>query len=93
MAAVVRANSEADDAEGMARYAQRIGSVEGMRRVTLLTFELRRRAVPAAAVAAELNQSTWRTPFEGQPFAWEAGEQAIVYQGPEKKRRALALYY
>jgi hypothetical protein len=90
---VVRDNGEAEDAEGMARYAMRVGSVEGMRRATLLIFDLRRRAVPAAAVAAELEQSAWRAPFDGKPFEWQGEEQALVYQGPEKKRRALALYY
>ena len=89
---VLRDNEAAGDAENMARYALRAGSVEGMRRATLLVFELRRRAVPPAAVAAALQKSAWRAPF-GEPFEWNAAEQAIVYQGPENQRRALALYY
>jgi hypothetical protein len=93
LAAVLHDNQEADDAEGAARYAMRVGSVEGMRRATLLVFELRRRAVPPAAVAGEVAESQWRAPFDGKPFEWKGEEQAIVYQGPEKKRRALALYY
>jgi hypothetical protein len=44
-------------------------------------------------VAAELAKSAWRAPFDGKPFEWKPEEQAVVYQGPEKKRRALALYF
>ena len=67
-------------------YAQRVGSLEGVRRAALLTVTLRARGAPAAAVADELRSATLRNPFDGAPFEWDANEQAVVYTGPEQHK-------
>jgi hypothetical protein len=67
-------------------YAQRVGSIEGVRRAALLTVTLRARGVPVAAVPDELRSATLRNPFDGAPFEWDANEQAVVYTGPEEHK-------
>jgi len=78
----------------VSQYALRIGSAEGMRRAALLTAQLRSRSVPMAELEARLEESALRNPFNGQPFAWDRADQAIVYTGPEhrKFRRQAYLY-
>ncbi len=77
----------------IADYAIRSGNVEAMRRVSLLTAELRSRAVPASAVARELPLSRWRNPYDGRPFEWSAANQAIEFESLGKPRYGIALYY
>ena len=58
-------------------------ALEGMRRATLLTVELRARGVSATDLATELGTSSLRNPFNGNAFAWNAAEQAVEYLGPD----------
>jgi hypothetical protein len=81
------------DARATALYAFRIGSVEGMRRAAVLVARLRSRAVPLADVEDELRKADLRRPFDGKPFAWAASDRAVLHEGPEKKRDAIALFY
>jgi hypothetical protein len=76
------------------QYALRIGSAEGMRRAALLTAQLRSQSVAVAELENRLGESPLRNPYSGQPFVWEAADQAIVYTGPEhrKYRRQAYLY-
>lgn len=85
--------SGSDQADSYAMYALRVGSIEGMRRAALLVAELRSRGVVADDVRAQLGQAELRRPFDGEPFTWNAAEQAVQHEGPEKKRRANALHY
>jgi hypothetical protein len=81
-------------AKNISQYALRVGSAEGMRRAALLTAQLRSQSVPMAEIADRLEKSPLRNPFNGQPFDWDAADQAIVYTGPEhrKYRRQAYLY-
>ena len=75
-------------------YALRIGSAEGMRRAALLTAQLRSQSVPITELESRLKESPLRNPYNGEPFAWDAADQAVVYTGPEarKYRRQAYLY-
>jgi len=76
------------------QYALRIGSAEGMRRAAILTTQLRSQTVPMAEIESRLKGSTLRNPYNGQPFEWDAADQAVVYNDPEhrKYRRQAYLY-
>ena len=91
--AVVAASRDQDQATQIARYALRVGDIEGMRRVALLVAQLRSHSVPEADVPAELQKSALRTPFEKQPFGWDSTESAVAYEGHMGSRRALVLAY
>jgi hypothetical protein len=91
--AVAAASRIPDEATHTATYSLRVGDIEGMRRAALLTAQLRSLAVPEADVPAELRKSVLRTPFEEQPFGWDASERAVAYEGHTKARRALVLVY
>ena len=90
---VVAGSRDQDDATQTARYALRVGAIEGMRRAALLTAQLRSRSVPESEVPTELQKSALRTPFDEQPFGWDSSERAIAYEGPMQSRRALVLAY
>lgn len=81
-------------AKSVSQYALRVGSAEGMRRAALLTAQLRSQSVPMADIEKRLEESPLRNPYNGQPFVWDAADQAIVYTGPEhrKYRRQAYLY-
>jgi len=64
-------------------YPLRVGSIEGMRRAALLTARLRERGVKLEAMAGEVSGADLRNPFNGQPFEWNADEQAVIYVGPD----------
>ena len=91
--AVVAASRDQDEATQTAKYALRVGAIEGMRRAALLAAQLRSRSVPESEVPAELQKSVLRTPFDEQPFRWDSSERAIAYEGPMTNRRALVLAY
>jgi hypothetical protein len=78
----------------VSQYAERVGSAEGMRRAALLTVELRSQSVPVAGLPERLNSSPLRNPYNGQPFTWDAADQAIVFIGPEQRdnKRQAYLY-
>jgi hypothetical protein len=65
-----------------------------MRRVALLTAQLRGRAVEASGVAASLRESPLRNPFNDEPFNWNSNQREVVYVGPEKHRwKTFAILY
>jgi hypothetical protein len=68
------------------KYALRVGSAEGMRRAALLTAELRSQSIPIAGLPGKLAESPLRNPYNGQPFDWDAADQAIVFIGPETRK-------
>jgi hypothetical protein len=74
-------------------YALRVATLEGMRRATLVTVELRARGVSASDLATELGTSTLRNPFDGRAFAWNAAEQAVEYLGPDPHQWRRGLYF
>jgi hypothetical protein len=74
------------------QYALRIGSAEGMRRAALLTARLRSHSVSVTELENRLGESPLRNPYNGQPFVWEAADQAIVYTGPEHRKFARQAY-
>ena len=74
-------------------YALRVATLEGMRRATLVTVELRARGVSATDLATELRTSTLRNPFNGNAFAWNATEQAVEYLGPDPHQWRRGLYF
>lgn len=74
-------------------YALRAATLEGMRRATLVTVELRARGVSTTNLATELGTSTLRNPFNGHAFAWNAAEQAVEYLGPDPHQWRRGLYF
>ncbi len=68
-------------------YPPRVADLEGVRRAAVLTTELRARKVAQQNIAAELAASPIRTPYTGEPFTWNAKEQAIVFVGMESSDR------
>lgn len=61
--------------------------LEGIRRATVITTELRSRKVPAERVSAELAASRIRVPYTGEPFGWDVEEGMIVFMGLEQTQR------
>lgn len=73
-------------------YPKRVADVEGVRRAAVLATELRSRKIDEQNIEAELAASTLRTPYNGDPFGWDAKEHAIVFIGlvpDERGRHAL----
>lgn len=68
------------------QYAIRVGSAEGMRRAALLTVELRSQLIPSAGLSDKLKASPLRNPYDGQPFEWDAADEAIVFISPESRK-------
>jgi hypothetical protein len=68
-------------------YAARVADLEGVRRVALLAVELRTGGVPPAQVPQMLADPSLRSPYGGEPFAWDEREQAIVFVGLERDDR------
>lgn len=73
-------------------YPPRVADVEGVRRAAVLATELRSRKIDEQNIDAELAASSLRTPYTGEPFAWDAEQHAIVFIGlvpGERGRHAL----
>lgn len=73
--------------ENYGQYAARVADVEGMRRLAVLVAELRGRNVPVSDVPKALAESTLRSPYTNEPFAWDAKASAVVFTGLEKGER------
>jgi hypothetical protein len=58
-----------------------------IRRAAVLAVELRSRKVDVRTAPAELAASAIRTPYSGEPFAWDADALAIVFVGLEPGER------
>jgi hypothetical protein len=69
-------------------YGARVSDIEGVRRGAFLTAELRSRRITAAQVREQLISSPVRAPYTGEPFAWDAKEEAVVFTGLEPAQRA-----
>ena len=68
-------------------YAVRVSDVEGLRRATLLTTELRSQGVTSGQLAQKLAEATARNPYTGQPFVWDDSAKAVVFTGLERGER------
>jgi hypothetical protein len=75
------------DSDVFSPYGARVADVEGSRRAALLTATLRNRKVDAKGISAELASSEIRAPYDGKPFEWDIGEQAIVFVGLDPSAR------
>lgn len=62
-------------------YAARVNDIEGVRQAALAAVRLRERNVPPSEVAAALGTAPFRNPYNDRPFAWDAGQGAIVFTG------------
>lgn len=62
------------------KYALRIADLEGVRRVALLTADLRSQSVPVEQMQAQLAKSAG-SPYDGKPFSWNEGAQSVVFTG------------
>jgi len=85
VAARTHGKHASDMGRGVSQYALRVGSAEGMRRAALLTVELRSQSVPVALLPERLQASPLRNPYNGQPFAWDPADRAVVFIGPERR--------
>jgi hypothetical protein len=72
---------------GFTPYGARVADVEGSRRAAVLAADLRSRRVDVQKMTAELAASDIRAPYDGKPFQWDVGEQAIVFVGLEQGER------
>lgn len=68
----------------IAQYAARVADVEGVRQAALLAVELRARGVTPAQVPQMLADASLRSPYDGEPFAWDERTQEIVFVGLHK---------
>lgn len=68
-------------------YAMRVSDLEGLRRITVLTTELRSQGAGTGDMAQKLAEATARNPYTGQPFVWDDSAKAVVFTGVEKGER------
>lgn len=68
-------------------YAVRISDLEGLRRLTLVTTELRSQGVSNGQLAQKLAEAPAHNPYTGQPFVWDDSAKAVVFTGLEKGER------
>lgn len=62
------------------KYALRVADLEGIRRVALLTADLRSQSVSVEQMQAQLAKSVG-SPYDGKPFSWNEGAQSVVFTG------------
>jgi hypothetical protein len=68
-------------------YAVWVSDLEGLRRMAVLTTELRSQGAGTGDVAQKLAEAPARHPYTGQPFAWDASAKAVVFTGLERGER------
>jgi hypothetical protein len=68
-------------------YARRVGDLEGVRRAALAAIGLHAAKVTPDAIPAALADSELRNPYDGEPFAWDATDGAVVFRGLELGER------
>lgn len=68
-------------------YARRLGDLEGVRLAALAAVTLHEESVAPERIPAALARSQFRNPYDGQPFAWDAADDAIVFRGLEAGER------
>lgn len=82
------------DSEDPIWQAVRVSDLEGLRRVTVLTTELRSQGIASGQLAQKLNDAAARNPYTNQPFIWDDSAKAVVFTGLEKGERGHhALFY
>ena len=75
-------------------YALRVSDLEGLRRMAVLTTELRSQGVAAGQMAQKLTEAPARNPYTVQPFVWDASAKTVVFTGLEKGEHGRqALFY
>ena len=75
-------------------YALRVSDLEGLRRMAVLTTELRDQGVAAGQMAQKLTEAPVRNPYTDQPFVWDASTKTVVFTGLQKGERGRhALFY
>ncbi|MCX7258099.1 MAG: hypothetical protein NTZ64_15660 [Polaromonas sp.] len=75
-------------------YAVRLSDLEGLRRMAVLTTELRSQGVATGQLAQKLAEAPARNPYTGQPFVWDASAKTVVFTGLQKGERGRhALFY
>ncbi len=75
-------------------YAIKVADLEGLRRIAVLSAELRSQGVAAEQVPKKLSEAAVRNPYTGKPFLWDEKEKAIVFAsfGPGESGRYAILY-
>ncbi len=69
------------------RYAHRLGDIEGVRRAALAAISLRVAKVSPNDTPSALAASSLRNPYDGEPFAWDAADGAVIFRGLEPGER------
>jgi len=64
-----------------ARYGYRVADLEGIRRASLLSVQLRSSGAPESQLAQRLNTANLRNPYDDKPFTWDVKSHAIVFVG------------
>lgn len=68
-------------------YVRRLGDIEGVRRAALAAVSLHEGRVTRDDIPSALAASQLRNPYDGEPFAWDASDDAIVFHGLEPGER------
>lgn len=68
-------------------YAVRVSDLEGLRRLTLVTTELRSQGATSEQLAQKLTEATARNPYTKEPFVWDDSAKSVVFTGLEKSAR------
>lgn len=66
--------------EEFSTYAAAVADLEGVRRIALLSAQLRQQGLHPQQVASKLSDAVNPGPY-GKPLRWDASEQAIVFTG------------
>ncbi len=72
---------------GYGSYVRRLGDIEGVRRAALAAIALHESKVPLDEIPEALVASTLRNPYDGEPFTWDATDNAVVFRGLEPGER------
>ena len=70
-------------------YARRVGDIEGVRRAALAAVRLHEDEVKADDIPKSLAESEFHSPYDGQPFAWDEAESAVVFHGLQPGKRGM----
>ena len=70
-----------------ARYAVRVADLEGLRRIALLSAQLRASGINSNAVAAQLEFTNIKNPYTNDSFEWDNERNSIIFTGLESSDR------
>lgn len=65
-------------------YGGRVADLEARRRAVLAVADLHRNGIARAHVQSALNASTYRNPYDGRPFVWDAGPGCVRIGGIDR---------